>query len=85
MEGKSLIGNVTSIRKVKDFIECAFLCLANGPFGCLSLNLRTTMDNGSLSCELSNSERYLGPHNIQDRPGYDYYGTTAKVSCQHPI
>ena len=79
-EGKSLIGNVTEVRKVKDLLECSFLCLEFGPYGCLSFNFEKSDGNDFHSCELSNSEKYFDPHKIQERPSYDYYGTSGKVS-----
>ena len=80
MEGKSLIGNVTAVRQVTDLLDCSFLCLEFGPNGCLSFNFEKSNDKGFHSCELSNSEKYFDPHKIQERPTFDYYGTTAKVS-----
>ena len=80
MAGKSLVGNVTATRKVKDFFDCSFLCLEHGPFACLSFNFASTNDDGFFTCELSNSERYLEPHRMQERRNYDYYGTTTEVS-----
>ena len=79
MEGKSLVGNVTVVRKVKDFFDCSFLCMEFGHEASLSFNLERSNDNLH-TCELSNSEKYLEPQKMQDRSGYDYYGTTFKVS-----
>ena len=81
LDGKSLLGNVTAVRKVKDILDCSFLCLKYGPFACLSYNFERSNDNGFHSCELSSSERYLEPHKIQERNSYDYYGTTTEVCC----
>ena len=81
MEGKSLIGNVTAVRQVTDLLDCSFLCLEIGPNGCLSFNLEKGDGNDFYSCELSNSEKYFDPHKIQERPTFDYYGTTTKVSA----
>ncbi|KAL9973607.1 hypothetical protein ACROYT_G020085 [Oculina patagonica] len=81
MSDKSLVGNVTETKKVKDFIGCSFLCLKHGhaPFSCLSFNFgKTSDDNGYYTCELSNSERYLEPDRLQERLNYDYYGTTSE-------
>ena len=79
LDGKSLLGNVTAVRKVKDILDCSFLCLKYGPFACLSYNFERSNDNGFHSCELSSSERYLEPHKMQERNSYDYYGTTTEV------
>ena len=79
MEGKSLVGNVTAVRQVKDFFDCSFLCMEYGHEACLSFNLERSNDN-NYNCELSNSEKYLEPQKMQDRSGYDYYGTTFEVS-----
>ena len=65
--------------EVQDFLDCSFLCLEHGPFACLSFNVGKTNNNGYYTCELSNSERYLEPHRIQERISYDYYGTTTEV------
>ncbi|KAJ7371441.1 hypothetical protein OS493_025911 [Desmophyllum pertusum] len=78
LEDKSLIGNVTATRQVQDFLDCSFLCLEHGPFACLSFNVGKTNNNGYYTCELSNSERYLEPHRIQQRASYDYYGMTTE-------
>ena len=75
---KSLLGNVTATKEVQDFLDCSFLCLQYGPFACLSFNFGRNGENGYHSCELSNSERYLEPHKIHDRPGVDYYGPLPK-------
>ena len=83
MPNKSLLGNVTETQKVQGYFDCSFLCLEQGPFDCLSFNLGTVNDNGYYTCELSNSERYLEPHKIQQRASYGYYGTTAEVSWKH--
>ena len=81
MSNKSLVGNVTETQEVEDFFDCSFLCLEHGPFVCLSFNFGKASDNGYYTCELSNSERYLEPQRIQQQSSYDYYGTTAEVSC----
>ena len=81
MEGKSLIGNVTAVREVTDPLDCSFLCLEFGRYACLSFNFEKNDGKGLHSCELSNSEKYFDPHKIQERPTFDYYGTTAKVSA----
>ncbi|KAL9973606.1 hypothetical protein ACROYT_G020083 [Oculina patagonica] len=78
---KYLVGSVTETRKVKDFGDCSLLCAQHGyaPFSCLSFNFgKTSDDNGYYTCELSNSERYLQPLTLNDRPNYDYYGTASK-------
>ena len=80
MEDKSLVGNVTVVKKVGDYFDCSFLCLEYGPFTYLSFNFGRNNNNGYHSCEISNSERYHEPHKIQERPGFDYYGTTYEVS-----
>ena len=36
-------------------------------------------DNGYHTCELSSLERYLVPERMEERLGYDYYGTTTEV------
>ena len=82
MSDKSLVGNVTATMEVQDYFDCSFLCLEHGPSACLSFNVGKTNNNGYYTCELSNSERYLEPHRIQDRASYDYYGMTTKVSCK---
>ena len=79
MEGKSLVGNVTAVRQVKDFFDCSFLCTEYGQEACLSFNLERS-NNNVHTCELSNSEKYLEPQKMQNRSGYDYYGATLKVS-----
>lgn len=79
-EDKSLVGNVTVVKKVKDYFDCPFLCLQYGPFTCLSFNFGRNNYHGYHSCEISNSERYYEPHKIQERLGFDYYGTTYEVS-----
>lgn len=81
LPGQALIGNATAKRKVKDYFDCTFLCLKHGPVACLSFNLGNTQDDGSYTCELSNSERYLEPHRIQERQSFDYYGTATEVGC----
>lgn len=78
--GTSLVGKVKLARKVKDSLDCSFLCLEQGPFVCLSFNFRKANESGHYTCELSNSERYLESHNMQKQPSSDYYGTTAEVS-----
>ena len=81
LEGKSLIGNVTEVRKVKDFFDCSIICMEKGVPACLSFNIgRVTDDNGYYQCELSNSERYMEPERMQARINFDYYGTTTEVS-----
>ena len=81
LEGKSLIGNVTEIRKVRDFFDCSFVCMGKGIPACLSFNIgRSADDNGYYVCEMSNSERYVDPERMQDRISFDYYGTTTEVS-----
>ncbi|KAJ7371434.1 hypothetical protein OS493_025903 [Desmophyllum pertusum] len=84
LENRSLVGNVTDTKKVKDYFECPFLCLERGPSACLSFNVGKTTNNGYYTCELSNSERYLDPHRMQQRASYDYYGMTTEPSamCQ---
>ncbi|XP_078370351.1 uncharacterized protein LOC144654127 [Oculina patagonica] len=79
LSNKSLVGNVTATKKVKNFFDCSFLCLEHGPFACLSFNFGTIEDNGYHNCELSNSERYLEPLRIHERLNYDYYGTTTET------
>lgn len=78
--GTSLVGKIKLARKVKDTLDCSFLCLEHGPFVCLSFNFRKANESGYYTCELSNSERYLESHNMQEQPSSDYYGTTAEVS-----
>ena len=81
LEGKSLIGNVTEVRKVRDFFDCSIICMEKGVPACLSFNIgRVTDDNGYCQCELSNSERYMEPERMQARINFDYYGTTTEVS-----
>ena len=74
-----LVGNTTSTRHVEDYFDCSFLCLEHEPFACLSFNMARNSDNGYHTCELSSSERYLEPQRIEERLGYDYYGTTTEV------
>ena len=84
MADASLVGSVTATKKVKDFFDCAFLCLKHDhvPVSCVSFNLGKVSDsNGYYTCELSSSERHLEPDKIQETLDYDYYGTTAEVSC----
>ena len=78
MEGKSLLGNVTAVTKVKDFFHCCFLCMQYGPVACLSFNLERS-NNSIHTCELSSSEKYLEPQKMQRRLDYDYYGTEFQV------
>ncbi|KAJ7371439.1 Hyaluronan and proteoglycan link protein 3 [Desmophyllum pertusum] len=78
LENRSLVGNVTDTKKVKDYFECPFLCLERGPSACLSFNVGKTTNNGYYTCELSNSDRYLDPHRMQQRASYDYYGVTTE-------
>ena len=78
IEGKSLLGNVTAVTKVKDFFRCCFLCMEYGPVACLSFNLERS-NNSIHTCELSSSEKYLEPQKMQRRLDYDYYGTEFKV------
>lgn len=81
LEGKSLIGNVTEVRKVRDFFDCSFVCMKKGVPACLSFNIgRVTDDDGDYVCELSNSERYMEPERMQERISFDYYGITTVVS-----
>ena len=81
LEGKSLIGNLTEVRKVRDFFDCSIICMEKGVPACLSFNIgRVTDDNGYCQCELSNSERYMEPERMQARINFDYYGTTTEVS-----
>ena len=81
LEGNSLIGNVTEVRKVRDFFDCSIICMEKGVPACLSFNIgRVTDDNGYCQCELSNSERYMEPERMQARINFDYYGTTTEVS-----
>ncbi|XP_078370686.1 uncharacterized protein LOC144654413 isoform X2 [Oculina patagonica] len=76
LSNKSLVGKVTTTRKVKDYFDCSFLCLKHGPLACLSFNFGNTEEDGYYTCELSNSERALEPLSFQERLSYDYYGTT---------
>ncbi|PFX16567.1 hypothetical protein AWC38_SpisGene19159 [Stylophora pistillata] len=80
LEGKSLIGNVSETRKVKDFSDCAFICLRLGVSSCLSFNIAKVTDiDRHYSCELSTSEKYLEPdESFKDRITHDYYGTTTE-------
>lgn len=80
LSNSSLVGSVKLARKVKDSLGCSFLCLEHGPFVCLSFNFGKANESGYYTCQLSNSERYLEPHKVQEQPSYDYYGTTAEVS-----
>ena len=80
LENKALIGNVTVTTRVKDYFDCFFLCLEQGPLACLSFNLGKDNDNGYYTCELSNSERYLDPNRMRDHLSYSYYGMTTPVS-----
>ena len=45
---------------------------------CLSFNLERS-NNNIHTCELSSSEKYLEPQKVQERAGYDYYGTEYDV------
>ncbi len=85
LSNKSLVGKVTTTRKVKDYFDCSFLCLEHGPLACLSFNFGNTEEDGYYTCELSNSERALEPLSFQERLSYDYYGTTFEVSCNISI
>ena len=85
LPNSSLVGNVKETRKVKDSVDCSFLCLEHGLFVCLSFNFGKANESGYYTCELSNSERYLEPHKIQEQPSSDYYGTTAEVSYKLAI
>lgn len=87
LEGKSLIGNVTEVRKVRDFFDCSFVCMKKGVPACLSFNIgRVTDDDGDYVCELSNSERYMEPERMQERISFDYYGiTTGMLYSPLPI
>lgn len=69
----------------EDSLGCSFLCLEHGPFVCLSFNFGKANESGYYTCQLSNSERYLEPHKVQEQPSYDYYGTTAEVSYKLTI
>ena len=82
MFNKSLLGNVTDTRNVKDFFDCCFLCLEHGPLVCLSFNFGKAYNDDYYTCELSNSERYLESQRLQERSSYDYYGTTTEVSSK---
>ena len=79
LQGKSLVGNITATRKVKDYFDCSFLCMELGVSACLSFNIGKVSDNGYYTCELSNSERYIEPDRMGERLSYDYYGTTTEV------
>ena len=83
IEGKSLLGNVTAVTKVKDFFRCCFLCMQYGPVACLSFNLERN-NNSIHTCELSSSEKYLEPQKMQRRLDYDYYGTEFQVWWPKP-
>ena len=83
IDGKSVLGNITAVREAKDLIECSFQCIEFGPVPCLSFNLERSNRNVRI-CELSNTEKYLEPQKIHDRPGYDYYGTEFQVSLLKP-
>ena len=81
LEGKTLIGNLSEVRKVRDFFDCSIICMEKGVPACLSFNIgRVIDDNGYCQCELSNSERYMEPERMQARINFDYYGTTTEVS-----
>ena len=82
LEGKSLTGNVSETRKVKEFSDCSFLCLRLGITSCLSFNIgKITDTNGFYTCELSTSEKYLElDESFRDRISYDYCGTSTTVS-----
>ena len=84
IEGKSLLGNVTAVTKVKDFFRCCFLCMEYGPVACLSFNLERSNNSGIHTCELSSSEKYLEPQKMQRRLDYDYYGTEFQVWWPKP-
>ena len=83
IDGKSVLGNITAVREAKDLIECSFQCIEFGPVPCLSFNLERSNRNVRI-CELSNTEKYLEPQKIHERPGYDYYGTEFQVSWLKP-
>ena len=83
IEGKSLLGNVTAVMKVKDFFRCCFLCMQYGPVACLSFNLERN-NNSIHTCELSSSEKYLEPQKMRRRLDYDYYGTEFQVWWPKP-
>ena len=78
VDRKSLIGSVTAVIEVKDSFDCSYLCIKYGPVSCLSFNLERS-NNSIHTCELSSSEKYLEPHKVQERTGYDYYGTEYDV------
>ena len=78
VDGKSLIGSVTAKMEVKNSFDCSHLCLKYGPVPCLSFNLERS-NNSIHTCELSSSEKYLEPQKVQERTGYDYYGTEYDV------
>ena len=78
VDGKSLIGSVTAKMEVKNSFHCSHLCLKYGPVQCLSFNLERS-NNSIHTCELSSSEKYLEPQKVQERTGYDYYGTEYDV------
>ena len=78
VDGKSLIGSVTAVMEVKDSFDCSYLCMKYGPVACLSFNLERS-NNSIHNCELSSSEKYLEPQKVQERTGYDYYGTEYDV------
>ena len=81
IENASLTGNVTMVKLVTDELDCAFSCLRNdNPTKCFSFNFGRAADRGLHTCELSDSERTLGPQNMQSRKGFDYYGMETKVS-----
>ncbi|XP_068701237.1 stabilin-2-like [Montipora foliosa] len=76
LDGMSLIGNVTEETKVSDLWYCVILCLEYGPLSCLSFNFNKTKDTRDLhDCHLINSEKFLKPQQMQERPSFDYYGT----------
>ena len=83
IEGKSLLGNVTAVMKVKDFFRCCFLCMQYGPVACLSFNLERN-NNSIHTCELSSSEKYLEPQKMRRRLDYDYYSTEFQVWWPKP-
>ena len=72
-----------SSKEAKDLIECSFQCIEFGPVPCLSFNLERSNRNVRI-CELSNTEKYVEPQKIHERPGYDYYGTEFQVSWRKP-
>ena len=83
IDGKSVLGNITAVGEAKDLIECSFQCIKFGPVPCLSFNLERSNRNVRI-CELSNTDKYLEPQKIHERPRYDYYGTEFQVSWQKP-